>query len=1174
MTEFDLFNTAIELTPERRSAILVAACGSDMVLRQHVEELLRAHDESGGLLPKGASDRDLADTDLNASQVNPGLIIAGRYKLLEAIGEGGMGTVWLAEQREPVRRNVAIKLVKAGMDSRQVLARFEAERQALAMMDHPNISKVFDGGITDQGRPYFVMEYVKGIPLTEYCDQARLSLKERLNLFTLVCQAVQHAHQKGIIHRDLKPSNILICLYDGQPVPKVIDFGLAKAMHQSLTDQSLHTAHGVMVGTPRYMSPEQAEHNNLDVDTRTDIYSLGVILYELLTGSTPLERQQLKEAAVNEILRLIKEVEPQKPSTRLSSSLSLPSIAAQRSIEPNQLKKSLIGDLDWIVMKALDKERSRRYETANGLARDIHRFLNDEAVDACPPNTAYRLKKLLMRNKGTVLSASLVLLALLVGTAAVLAVQARANANLRLVNGQLDIANNQLQSSNTLLDQQRTRAVEREQQAIDAVRRFGDAVSNNAELKNSPALESLRKSLLKEPLDFFKALRTSLQNGSDTNSESLARLAAASFDLAKLNELIGDKQDALIGFQESLEIRQKLADANPTDTQFLSDLATSQHNVGRLLHATNQLSEALKASESALAIWQQLADTNPTNTQFLSDLARSYNNIGTVLSETGKPVEALQAYQSARAILQQPADANPTDTDFHRLLAISYNNIGVLLRDTGKTVEALQAFESALSIRQQLADAHLTDTEFQNSLASSYKDLGIVLSENGKPIEALPAFLSARAIQQKLADAHPTTTHFQSCLADIHTSIGIALNRLGKPDEALEASESALAIQQQLADDNPAVNEFQSSLASSHNNIGVLLRATGQPGKALHAYESALAIRQQLANDNPTVIQFQSSLAESYNNIGILLDTTGKPDEALRAYVSALPIRERLVREHPESPNYASGLGMLLHNMANIDLAAGRVDEARDRLQQAIVTQKKALVTNPRNPQYRQFLANHLNNLIKACQGLGDSEGVAEAEHELAKLHDSDPMIEALEVRLSAIVKGDQQPKDNADRLRLGQQAYNQSLHAIATRLWAEALAADPKLGNDRQAGHRYNAACAASLAASGAGKNDPPLDDVAKATHRKQALDWLRAELIVWTGLIESGPPETRVITAQTLEHWQQDSDLASLRDGTELAKLPADEQTAFKQLWAKVAELLERSKAKETTDTHSSGR
>ena len=351
----------------------------------------------------------------HSSGVKYGTLIGGRYKLLENIGEGGMGSVWVAEQQQPVKRRVAIKLIKAGMDSRQVLARFDAERQALAMMDHPNIAKVFDGGMTEQERPYFVMEYVKGVPFTEYCDKARLSLKERLILFIPVCQAVQHAHHKGIVHRDLKPSNILICLYDGRPVPKVIDFGLAKAMHQSLTDQSIFTGHGVMVGTPLYMSPEQAEHNNLDVDTRTDIYSLGVVLYELLTGTTPLERQQLQQAAYEEVRRLIQEVEPPRPSTRLSGSASLPSIAAQRSIDPKHLSRSLAGDLDWIVMKTLEKERSRRYETATGLARDIERFLNEEAVEACPPSRSYRLKKFLRKHRGQVIAASTLLLTLLIG---------------------------------------------------------------------------------------------------------------------------------------------------------------------------------------------------------------------------------------------------------------------------------------------------------------------------------------------------------------------------------------------------------------------------------------------------------------------------------------------------------------------------------------------------------------------------------------------------------------------------------------------------------------------------------------------------------------------------------------------------------------------------------------
>jgi serine/threonine protein kinase len=369
------------------------------------EALLRAHPEHAEGLRAFLEENARLNRVRNASSAaggplaedRPGAEIAGRYKLLELIGEGGMGAVWLAQQQQPVKRKVAIKLIRAGMDSKLVLARFEAERQALALMEHPNIAQVFDGGVTERGRPFFVMEYIKGVPLTDYCDQARLSVRERLELFLPICRAVQHAHSKGIVHRDLKPSNIMVCLYDGRPVPKVIDFGLARALHHELTDRTLHTAHGVIVGTPIYMSPEQAEMNNLDVDTRTDVYSLGVVLYELLTGTTPLDREQLRRAAAQEVLRLVREEEVVRPSTRLSGSQRLPTIAAQRSIDPAVLQSLVSGDLDWIVLKALEKERNRRYESTAGLARDIERFLADQAIEARPPGIAYRLRKLLRR---------------------------------------------------------------------------------------------------------------------------------------------------------------------------------------------------------------------------------------------------------------------------------------------------------------------------------------------------------------------------------------------------------------------------------------------------------------------------------------------------------------------------------------------------------------------------------------------------------------------------------------------------------------------------------------------------------------------------------------------------------------------------------------------------------
>ena len=317
----------------------------------------------------------------------------GRYKLIERIGEGAMGSVWMAQQTEPVKRLVAIKVIKAGTDSKTVLTRFEAERQALALMDHPNIAKVFDGGVSDSGSPYFAMELVKGVPITRYCDERKLTPRERLSLFVPVCQAVQHAHQKGIIHRDMKPTNVLVTQYDGRPVPKVIDFGVAKAVGQPLTEKTLVTGFGAIVGTPAYMSPEQAELNQLDIDTRSDIYALGVLLYEILTGSTPFGKEELEQAGLLEILRVIREQDPPRPSTKLSTANALPTIAANRSTEPKTLTGILRSELDWIVMKALEKDRNRRYETANSFAADIDRYLAGETVQAHPPTAAYRLRK-------------------------------------------------------------------------------------------------------------------------------------------------------------------------------------------------------------------------------------------------------------------------------------------------------------------------------------------------------------------------------------------------------------------------------------------------------------------------------------------------------------------------------------------------------------------------------------------------------------------------------------------------------------------------------------------------------------------------------------------------------------------------------------------------------------
>lgn len=399
-----IFERAIALPPAERPLFVERECAGDVALRDEILDLIRLHESAGDIVE-------------SISEM-PGMRV-GPYKLLEQIGEGGFGVVFMAEQEQPVRRKVALKIIKLGMDTKQVVARFEQERQALAMMDHPNIAKVYDAGATPGGRPYFVMELVRGESVTQYCDREKLNTRDRVALFVDICKAVQHAHQKGIIHRDIKPTNVLVTIIDGKPVPKVIDFGVAKAAHSRLTNISFFTGMRQMIGTPLYMSPEQAEMSGVDIDTRTDIYSLGVLLYELLTGTTPLTQEQLLAAGIAEIHRMIRETDPPIPSTRVSTlGDAAVRVARQRKTEPGKLGVLLRGDLDWIVMKCLDKDRNRRYATPTNLAEDIERHLGGEPVQAAPPSVGYRAWKFIKKRKGVVGAVSAVVLALSIGFAA------------------------------------------------------------------------------------------------------------------------------------------------------------------------------------------------------------------------------------------------------------------------------------------------------------------------------------------------------------------------------------------------------------------------------------------------------------------------------------------------------------------------------------------------------------------------------------------------------------------------------------------------------------------------------------------------------------------------------------------------------------------------------------
>src|SRR5215831_12601102 len=672
-----LFLEASELAdPAERAAYLERECGADAGLRQRVEALLAAHD-GGGRSVEGdatgtseltspetqeatatvdaetrlpselatAEDRsDGADfTIASAPRVDRpgrsgvGQVIAGRYTLRDVLGEGGMGTVYRADQTRPVKRMVALKLIKIGMDSRAVLARFDAERQALALMDHPNIARVYDGGTTDGGRPFFVMEWVKGAPLTQYCDDHRLSVKARLELFVSVCQAVQHAHQKGIIHRDLKPSNVLVTEVDGRPTPKVIDFGVAKATEFSLTDQSLADT-GAIVGTPTYMSPEQADPSSMDIDTRTDVYALGVILYELLVGSPPIDAKQFKRGAILEMLRMVREVDPPKPSTKVSTSDALPNIAASRDVEPAHLKRALQGDLDWVVMKALEKDRTRRYETANGFAADIQRHLAHEPVVAAPPSRAYRLRKFVRKHRGAVIAASLVLVTLLGGLAAVAAVQTVANARLAASLKRETSANAALNQANGQLSRSRAAVQARYELATDAIKTFHTGVSEDFLLKEEK-FKDLRNRLLKSASDFYGKLGA--LPSKETDLASRRALAQANFELSDLTDKVGRKEDALAAHRQVLAAREALAAEPGADVETKVDVGRSLTAVAGLLSAAGKTDEAETTYRKAETLLADLARSSPSIPAARAALANCRAGMGRLLSSTGKMVDAL-----------------------------------------------------------------------------------------------------------------------------------------------------------------------------------------------------------------------------------------------------------------------------------------------------------------------------------------------------------------------------------------------------------------------------------------------------------------------------------------------------------------------------------------------------
>jgi tetratricopeptide (TPR) repeat protein len=1008
MNERDIFTAAHQLQgAAERDVFLDAACAGDQELRRRIVALLEEQAHLGSFLEH---DKPPAVTVDDSIAERTGTVI-GPYKLLEPIGEGGMGTVWMAQQTEPVKRLVAVKLIKAGMDSKQVIARFEAERQALALMDHPNIAKVLDGGTTPSGRPYFVMDLVKGVPITRYCDEHHLTPRQRLELFLPICQAVQHAHQKGIIHRDLKPSNVLVALYDGKPVPKVIDFGVAKAAGQSLTDKTLVTGLGNIVGTLEYMSPEQAEVNQLDIDTRSDIYSLGVLLYELLTGSPPFSRKELEKAGMLEMLRVIREQEPSKPSTKLSTAEGLPTVAANRGTEPAKLTRLLRGELDWIVMKALEKDRNRRYETANGFAMDVQRYVADEPVQACPPSAGYRLRKFARRNKGGLAVAALVLFFLvLLGSGVGWAVRDR-SARQANVAGQVEL---------TLAEVERLEKEQRWSEALAAVQRAeavvtgGDADAQTAHrvrerLRDLAFIDRLEQIRMQRAAvvdwnfdnagadrDYGRAFRDYGVDVEELAVEaSIARLKARPAFAIPLAAALDDWANArgTVSTVDGAAWKRLVAIARGIDPEPLRDRvrATWGRPVSEVQDERRKMVESINAraqhpatllllarlrgvqfSDTGLRLLREAQDVYPGDFWIQFDL-------GYVLSKQKDYEGAIRFYTAAVAI-------RPNSVAAH-------NNLGNALQSQKKPDEAIRHYRKAIEI----------DPNF----AAGYYNLGNALHRQKKLDEAIAAYRKAIDLDPKVAKSHNNLGNCYLRLDDYVKALecyfkalefdpqrGIAYENLinliffDRMNVPMKRDEAIVAFRKTIASDPRNANAYiglglalqsQGKAEGDQNKrdeaLAALRTATqlaptqAHPHYILGTVQMTLREYANAANSFRGASAINPKIAAAHNSLGLALRGQQKLEEAITAFREAISVDPNFVNAH-------GNLGIALRD--------------QKKLPEAIAAFRKALEIDPDDYRVRRHLAIALGMLGDELHGQKKLEEAIAAYREAVQLNPND----------------------------------------------------------------------------------------------------------------------------------------------------------------------------------------
>ncbi len=905
-------------TSSERARFLDDACGDNRQLRERIESLLseedcQATDDAHNLQVDMTIGFTLKD-DLSGTMI-------GRYKLMEKIGEGGMGVIYVAEQHDPVRRRVAIKIIKPGMDTQEVMVRFDAERQALAMMDHPNIARVLDAGATDTGKPFFVMELVRGIPITKFCDNNKLSSHQRLDLFVDVCHAIQHAHQKGIIHRDVKPNNVLVTSHDGKAVVKVIDFGVAKAINQRLTEFTVYTKFSQMVGTPLYMSPEQAEMSGLDIDTRSDIYSLGVLLYELLTGDTPFDRKRMLQAAYDEMRRIIREEDPPRPSTRISTlGDTAASVSQSRGTDPRNLSNQLRGDLDWIVMKAMEKDRTRRYETANGLAMDVQRFLNDEPVLASPPSTSYRLKKLIRRNRGAFVAAAIstvLLVAGVAGTTYGMVAALRANKTIRRQNAELDQSNRNLTEANISIQEKHTQlALARDQEAEARQRAEGVKEFLVSAFRRVDPDQDGYKLTVVELLDrSVEDIEKDLESAPDTQADLLSAIGRSYRGL-------GMHAEALSVFQRVHELRAQINE--PEDRLRL----LAAYNYALALYYDGKYQAAIELSKATLETQRKALGEDHTET--LSTM----NTLAMCYAAIGESKEALELYRTVAQTRREKEGEDDPDTltavnnlasayqtdgqleralslltgnlekrlqiqgEDHRMTLLAMDRLGSIYIALGNAEMALPLYQKALDKRRtHLGDSHPETLE-------SMSGLGFALRDAGRLDDALNMLdLVLRSKREKLGNKHHSTIASMNNLARIHLELGRYSDALPLVKESFEESRDMLGA-------------TSPKTVAAMNTLGMTYFLAGNSAEALPVFEELLGIHlRNHGEDNLTTITVMNNLAMTYRDAGRLQD-------ALPLFEKTLELRKRLLdSDHPKTLVSQANLASIYASLGQLDKA-------------------------------------------------------------------------------------------------------------------------------------------------------------------------------------------------------------------------------------------------------------